>query len=90
MPRGPNGERRPADTVGCAVTVARIATGEDEETAHKQPAKAKCGKAGGKARAETLTRARGRAIARQAAAARWEYPLNQFDPYRARSFTRSY
>ena len=31
MPRGPNGERRPADAVGCAVTVAKIATGEIEE-----------------------------------------------------------
>ena len=31
MPRGPNGERRPADVVGCAVTVAKIATGEIEE-----------------------------------------------------------
>ena len=31
MPRGPNGERRPADVVGCAVTVAKIATGELEE-----------------------------------------------------------
>ena len=31
MPRGPNGERRPGDVVGCAVTVAKIATGEIEE-----------------------------------------------------------
>ena len=31
MPRGPNGERRPADVVRCAVTVAKIATGEIEE-----------------------------------------------------------
>ena len=31
MPRGPNGEKRPADVVGCAVTVAKIATGEIEE-----------------------------------------------------------
>lgn len=25
MPTGPNGEKRPADVVGCAVTVMRIA-----------------------------------------------------------------
>ena len=25
MPRGPNGERRPADVVGCAVHVMKIA-----------------------------------------------------------------
>ena len=31
MPRGPNGEKRPGDVVGCAVTVAKIATGEIEE-----------------------------------------------------------
>ena len=40
MPRGPNGERRPADTVGCAVVVAKIATGETEETAYETTAKA--------------------------------------------------
>ena len=28
MPRGPNGEKRPADVNICAVTVAKIATGE--------------------------------------------------------------
>jgi hypothetical protein len=28
MPRGPNGERRPADVIGNAVHVMRIATGE--------------------------------------------------------------
>ena len=72
MPRGPNGERRPADTVGCAVTFARIATGKDEETGYKQPVKAESGQAGGKAKAEALTPARRRAIARQAAATRWE------------------
>ena len=33
MPKGPQGQRRPADAVGCAVQVARIATGEEEETA---------------------------------------------------------
>ena len=32
MPRGPQGQRRPADVVGCAVHVMKIATGEIEET----------------------------------------------------------
>ena len=32
MPRGPKGEYRPADVIGCAVHVARIATGEVRET----------------------------------------------------------
>jgi hypothetical protein len=30
-PRGPRGEKRPADVIGAAVMVARIATGEVEE-----------------------------------------------------------
>lgn len=32
MPRGPKGEKRPADVIGNAVHVMRIATGEIEET----------------------------------------------------------
>jgi hypothetical protein len=28
MPRGPRGEKRPADVIGTAIMVARIATGE--------------------------------------------------------------
>ncbi len=31
MPRGPKGEKRPADVVGAAVKVAKIATGEIEK-----------------------------------------------------------
>ena len=31
MPRGPKGEKRPADAVGAAVMVAKIATGEIED-----------------------------------------------------------
>ena len=31
MPRGPRGEKRPADVIGNAVHVMRIATGEIEE-----------------------------------------------------------
>jgi hypothetical protein len=31
MPRGPKGEKRPADVIGAAVMVGRIATGEIEE-----------------------------------------------------------
>jgi hypothetical protein len=32
MPTGPKGEKRPADAIGNAVHVMRIATGEIEET----------------------------------------------------------
>ncbi len=31
MPRGPKGEKRPADVIGAAVKVMKIATGEIEE-----------------------------------------------------------
>ena len=31
MPRGPKGEKRPADAIGNAVMIARIATGEIED-----------------------------------------------------------
>jgi len=31
MPRGPKGEKRPADAIGAAIMVAKIATGEIEE-----------------------------------------------------------
>ena len=71
MPKGPDGEKRPADVVGCAVTVMRIATGEQEETGCRQPGKRKGGKAGGRARASKLTPERRDEIAREGAAARW-------------------
>jgi hypothetical protein len=31
MPKGPQGQKRPADVIGAAVRVARIATGEEPE-----------------------------------------------------------
>ena len=31
MPRGPKGEKRPADVIGAAIMVGKIATGEIEE-----------------------------------------------------------
>lgn len=31
MPRGPKGEKRPADVIGAAVMIGRIAIGEIEE-----------------------------------------------------------
>jgi hypothetical protein len=33
MPKGPNGEKRPADAIGLAVLIGRIATGEVEDVA---------------------------------------------------------
>ena len=75
MPRGPKGEKRPADVVGAAVNVMKIATGETEEEHHedgKDKAAVEPGRKGGAARANKLTAERRREIARKAARARWE------------------
>ena len=75
MPRGPQGQKRPADAVGCAVTVMKIATGEIEETYDPKPAaKVRAGRAGGEARKNALAPARRAEIASTAAAARWAKP----------------
>lgn len=72
MPKGPQGQKRPADVIGNAVHIAKIATGEVEETSYKQPAKVRSGKAGAKARAESMTAEGRRDVAKKAANARWE------------------
>lgn len=72
MPKGPNGERRPADVVGCAVTVARIATGDIEDTKLKHPAKRAAGLKGANARVKALLSEKRRQIARAAAKTRWD------------------
>ena len=72
MPQGPNGQKRPADAIGNAVHIARIATGEIEETKLKHPAKRVSGLAGAKARQENTTPDQRKEIARNAANARWE------------------
>lgn len=73
MPRGPQGQRRPADVIGAAITVAKIATGEieDERMTGKEYAR-KGGLIGGKARAEKLSPQKRKAIATKAAQARWK------------------
>lgn len=71
MPTGPNGQKRPADVIGAAVMVARIATGEIEEKPAKTTGKTLSWKAGAAARAKKLTPEERSAIAKKAAAARW-------------------
>ena len=70
MPTGPQGQKRPADVVGCAVMVGKIATGEIEEPPVNQ-AKRAGGIKGGTARSKALTKERRKEIAQKAAAARW-------------------
>ncbi len=73
MPKGPRGEKRPADVIGAAVKVMRIATGEDAEELDQTPASAaaQLGKLGGAARARNLTAEQRTEIARKGAAKRW-------------------
>lgn len=71
MPNGPHGEKRPADAIGAAITVAKIATGEIEESTRYSSAAAALGSRGGKKRAENLSADRRSEIARKAAAARY-------------------
>ena len=80
-PKGPKGEKRPADVISAAVKVMRIATGQEEETdpvAGKNPTAVALGKLGGakggKARAKALSSSERREIASRAAAARWKKP----------------
>ncbi len=77
MPRGPKGERRPAD-VNAAVMIAKIATGEIEdvrptpESQSKNPAAVALGRMGGRARAAGLSAGKRKEIARKAAKTRWQ------------------
>ena len=73
MPRGPRGEKRPADVIGAAVKVMRIATGEEEEKLpdSTKSAAAELGSRGGKARAARMPPERRAEIARKAAQKRW-------------------
>ena len=74
MPKGPQGQKRPADVIGNAVRVMQIATGEVEETL-RDPALERSregGLKGGKARAAKLSKKRRFAIASRAAKARWK------------------
>ncbi len=74
MPKGPKGEKRPADVIGNAVKVMKIATGESEEDKDddgKDKAAQSLGRRGGKARAEKMSPDQRAEIARRAAKSRW-------------------
>ena len=74
MPKGPQGQKRPADVIGNAVRVMQIATGEAEEEFEddgKDPAAKALGAKGGRARAAKLSPKQRSEIARKAAAKRW-------------------
>ncbi len=74
MPKGPKGQKRPADVVANAVKVMQIATGETDEEFEddsKDSAAQSLGRRGGKARAKSLSAQKRSEIARLAAGARY-------------------
>jgi hypothetical protein len=71
MPRGPQGQKRPIDPARNALKILKIATGEIEEELQKSSEEHPYARAGGRARAKTLTKAQRSTIARKAAYARW-------------------
>lgn len=74
MPKGPRGEKRPADVVSNAIKVGRLAVGDDTETLNdgKDPNAKALGSKGGRARMRKLSPERRAEIAKKAAAKRWK------------------
>ena len=74
MPKGPKGEKRPADVIGNAVHIMRIATGEVEDTVPddgKDKSAQALGRKGGLARSSRLAPELRALIASKAATKRW-------------------
>ena len=75
MPKGPKGEKRPADVIGNAVKIMRIATGEESDVAlddGKNKAAQALGKLGGAARAKSMSATERKSVAVNAAKKRWK------------------
>lgn len=71
MATGPRGERRPADVIGCAVSVARRSVGNDAEALKTPSGRVRSGRAGAAVRARSFFADERSAVARQAAQSRW-------------------
>ena len=76
MPRGPQGQWRPANPVAAGVHIAKLATGEIEEICEAPPrpsptADSRRASKGGKARADSMTPSQRSALGKYAANARW-------------------
>lgn len=73
MPKGPRGNKRPADAIGLAVMIGKIATGEiEDEKEDMKSAAAQLGSKGVKAHARNLTSEQRSKIASRMAIRRWE------------------
>jgi hypothetical protein len=71
MPKGPNGQKRPADAIGLAVMIGKIATGEVEDETNPDSSEPSKRSAGGRARAANLSPEKRSDIATNAANCRW-------------------
>jgi hypothetical protein len=74
MPKGPKGEKRPADVIGNAVKVMRIAVGEESDAVPddgKNKAAQALGRKGALKRFENTSKLERKEIAQKAAKARW-------------------
>lgn len=71
MPTGPQNEKRPADVIGAAIMVAKIATGEIDESQVKNSGRVRSGKAGAAALAKSTSSTEREEIAKRAASVRW-------------------
>ena len=71
MPKGPKGQKRPADVIGNAVKSMREEAKDFPTNDGKDKAAQSLGQRGGLARAKSLTKEQRTAIARKAALARW-------------------
>ena len=71
MPKGPQGQKRPADAVRAAIMVARIA-GEESDSPAAKSNRIKSGLAGTRARSEDLTPAQRSEVAKKVARTRWK------------------
>ena len=71
----PEGPQAPADVIGNAVAVMKVAIGEADEADQakdgKNPAAVELGRKGGRARATALSARKRREIAKKAARSRW-------------------
>jgi hypothetical protein len=85
MPKGPNGQKRPADSIGMSVMVAKIATGEELDTSYVSQNRRKSGVAGAKARMETTSAGERSEIATKAAEARWRRENDMIETQSAKS-----
>ena len=71
MSKGFRGENRPADLIGAASMVGRIATSDTEERTREPSGKVRSELAGAKARAKYMSKEERSAVAYKAADVRW-------------------